>query len=229
MRQIDFKAQVLPHLLAVLFFLALTAAYVAPILFEDKSLVQNDILQSKGGSQEILEYREKTGQEALWTNAMFSGMPAYLINTHFSGDFFRYVHQAITLNLPAVAANIFLTLVCAYVLFVVMGMSTWLSLVGAIALGFTSYNLVILEAGHNTKSLAIAYIPLVLAGLLYAFRRGSRHLWLGAALFAFGLTMHIRANHLQITYYLRLELRGRGDHDPAHPQLLRGGQPGCPG
>ena len=62
----------------------------------------------------------------------------------------------------------------------------------------------ILEAGHNTKSLAIAYIPLVLAGLLYAFRRGSRHLWLGAALFAFGLTMHIRANHLQITYYLLL-------------------------
>jgi hypothetical protein len=85
-----------------------------------------------------------------------------------------------------------------------MGMSTWLSVVGAIALGFTSYNLVILEAGHNTKSLAIAYVPLVLAGLLYAFRRGSRHLWLGAALFAFGLAMHIRANHLQITYYLLL-------------------------
>jgi hypothetical protein len=204
MRQIDFKAQVLPHLLAVLFFLALTAAYLSPILFEDKSLVQNDILQSKGGSQEILDYREKTGEEALWTNAMFSGMPAYLINTHFSGDFFVYVHKAMTLNLPAVAANIFLTLVCAYILFVVMGMSTWLSVVGAIALAFTSYNIAILEAGHNTKSLAIAYIPLVVAGLLYAFRRGNRHLWLGAALFAFGLTMHIRANHLQITYYLLL-------------------------
>ncbi|MGV3503319.1 MAG: YfhO family protein [Adhaeribacter sp.] len=204
MRHIDFKAQVLPHLLAVLFFLALTAAYVSPILFEDKSLVQNDILQSKGGSKEILDYREKTGEEALWTNSMFSGMPAYLINTHFPGDFFKYVHQAMTLNLPAVAANIFLTLVCAYVLFVAMGMSTWLSVVGAIALAFTSYNLVILEAGHNTKSLAIAYVPLVLAGLLYAFRRGSRHLWLGTALFAFGLTMHIRANHLQITYYLLL-------------------------
>jgi Bacterial membrane protein YfhO len=203
-RQIDFKAQVLPHLLAVLFFLALTAAYVSPILFEDKSLVQNDILQSKGGSKEILDYRERTGKEALWTNAMFSGMPAYLINTRFSGDLFVYVHKAMTLNLPAVAANIFLTLVCAYILFVVMGMSTWLSLVGAIALTFTSYNLVILEAGHNTKSLAIAYVPLVLAGLLYAFRQGSRHLWLGAALFAFGLTMHIRANHLQITYYLLL-------------------------
>lgn len=204
MRQIDFKAQVLPHLLAVLFFLALTAAYVSPILFEDKSLVQNDILQSKGGSKEILDYRERTGKEALWTNSMFSGMPAYLINTHFSGDLFAYVHKAMTLNLPAVAANIFLTLVCAYILFVVMGMSTWLSVVGAIALAFTSYNLVILEAGHNTKSLAIAYVPLVLAGLLYAYRRGSRHLWLGAALFAFGLTMHIRANHLQITYYLLL-------------------------
>ncbi|WP_026461849.1 YfhO family protein [Adhaeribacter aquaticus] len=204
MRPFDFKRQVLPHLLAVTFFLVLMATYVSPILFENKQLVQNDILQSKGGSKEIIDYRERTGKEALWTNAMFSGMPAYLINTNFPGDLSKYVHVAMTLNLPAVAANIFLTLVCAYVLFVVMGMSTWLSIVGAIAFTFTSYNFVILEAGHNTKSLAIAYIPLALAGLLYAFRKGTRQLIIGTALFTFGFTMHVRANHPQITYYLML-------------------------
>src|SRR5690606_19250049 len=75
---------------------------------------------------------------------------------------------------------------------------------GAIAFGFTSYNIIILEAGHNTKSLAIAYIPLVLAGLIITFRKGMRNFWLGAAIFAFGLAMHIRMNHLQITYYLLL-------------------------
>ncbi|KAA5543947.1 YfhO family protein [Adhaeribacter rhizoryzae] len=204
MPKFNFKAHVLPHVLAVLFFLALTAAYVSPILFEDKSLVQNDILQSKGMAKEIIDYRERTGKEALWTNSMFGGMPAYLINTAFPGDLTVYIHKAITLNLPAVAANIFLTLLCAYILFVVMGMSIWLSLVGAIALSFTSYNLIILEAGHNTKSLAIAYIPLALAGLFYAFRPGTRHLVLGTSLFTFGLAMHIRANHPQITYYLLL-------------------------
>jgi len=204
MPRIDFKSQVLPHVLAVLFFLVLTVAYVSPIFLDNKSLYQNDILQSKGGSREIEQYREKTGEEPLWTNSMFSGMPAYLIATRYSGDLFQYFLKPMTLNLPAVAANIFVTLVCAYILFVAMGMSTWLSVVGAIALSFTSYNIVILEAGHNTKSYAIAFVPLALAGLLYAFRRGTRHLLLGAALFGFGLTMHIRANHPQITYYFLL-------------------------
>ncbi|QMU30813.1 YfhO family protein [Adhaeribacter radiodurans] len=201
----NFKKNVLPHVLAVLLFLALTAAYVAPILFENKSLVQNDILQSKGGSKEIQDYRDKhNGQEPLWTNSMFSGMPAYLITARFPGDLSYIFHNAFTLGMPAVAANIFLTLVCAYILFVVMGMSTWLAIAGSFAMTFTSYNLVILAAGHNTKSLAIAYIPLALAGLLYAFRKGNRRLWLGAALFTFGLAMHIRSNHMQITYYLLL-------------------------
>ena len=204
MRRIDFKAQVLPHLLAVLFFLVLTATYFSPIIFEDKSLVQNDILQSKGMAHEIEQYRERTGEEPLWTNSMFSGMPAYLIATRYPGDLFGFFLKPFTFNLPPVAANIFVTLVCAYILFVAMGMSTWLSVVGAIALSFTSYNIVILEAGHNTKSYAIAFVPLALAGLLYAFRRGGQRLWLGAALFGFGLTMHIRANHPQITYYFLL-------------------------
>ncbi len=203
-RAFDLKRDVLPHVLAVILFLALTAAYVSPILFDNKSLVQNDILQSKGGSKEIQDYREKYGKETLWTNSMFSGMPSYLITTRFPGDLSYIFHNILTLKMPAVAANIFLTLVCAYVLFAVMGMSTWLAICGAIALSFTSYNFVILEAGHNTKSLAIAYIPLALAGLLYAFRKGTRHLWLGAALFTFGLAMHIRSNHFQITYYLLL-------------------------
>src|SRR6478735_921030 len=202
-RTFSFK-NLLPHLAAVLFFFGLSAVYFSPVLFENKGLAQNDILQHRGSSQEAKEFRERTGEEALWTNSMFSGMPTYLISTRFPGDLMRFTHQALTLNLPAMVANIFLALVCAYILFVAMGMSIWLSIAGAIAFAFTSYNLIILEAGHNTKSLAIAYIPLVLAGLIITFRRGMRNFWLGAAIFAFGLTMHVHANHLQITYYLLL-------------------------
>lgn len=194
----------LPHIAAILFFFGLSAVYFSPVLFEKKGLAQNDILQHRGSSQEAKEFRERTGEEALWTNSMFSGMPTYLISTRFPGDLMRFTHQALTLNLPAMVANVFLALVCAYILCVAMGMSTWLSIAGAIAFAFTSYNLIILEAGHNTKSLAIAYIPLVLAGLIITFRRGMRNFWIGAAIFAFGLTMHIRANHLQITYYVLL-------------------------
>ncbi|MET4108416.1 YfhO family protein [Hymenobacter sp. UYP22] len=193
--------RVLPHLLAVLFFLVLAAAYFSPILFDGKTLAQHDIVQFNGGAHEAAEFRERTGEEALWTNSMFSGMPTYLISTRFPGDLSQYLHKLFTLGLPAVVANLFLALVCGYALCVALGLSPLVSVVGAIALGFTSYNLIILAAGHNTKSLALAYAPLVLAGLLVAFRRNK---WLGTALFALGLAMNIRSNHLQITYYLLL-------------------------
>ncbi|WP_066834091.1 YfhO family protein [Rufibacter ruber] len=197
--KIDFNRHVLPHLLVLLFFLLLVVAYFSPIFFDGKSLMQHDVVQFQGGAKEIADYRAKTGEEALWTNAMFSGMPAYLISVQFSGDLFRFVHDLFTAGLPLVASNIFITLVCAYLMFLLFGLRPMLSAVGAIAYAFVSYNFAILEAGHNTKSLAIAYLPLVLGGLWYAYRK---NIWLGAALFMFGLTMHIRMNHLQITYYL---------------------------
>ena len=193
--------RVLPHLLALLFFLALASIYFAPILFEDKTLAQHDIVQFNGGAHEAAQFREATGEEALWTNSMFSGMPTYLISTRFPGDLSQYLHKLFTIGLPAVVANLFLALVCGYALCVALGLSPLVSVVGAVALGFTSYNLIILAAGHNTKSLALAYAPLVLAGLLVAFRRNK---WLGTALFALGLAMNVRSNHLQITYYLLL-------------------------
>ncbi|TGE26296.1 YfhO family protein [Hymenobacter metallicola] len=193
--------RLLPHLLAIVFFFVLAAVYFSPILFDGKTLAQHDVVQFNGGAHEAQLYREATGKEALWTNSMFSGMPTYLISTRFPGDLSIYLHQIFTLHLPAVVANLFLALLCGYVLFVALGVRPLLAAVGAIALGFTSYNLIILAAGHNTKSLALAYAPLVLGGLLVTFRRNR---WLGAALFALGLTMNVRSNHLQITYYLLL-------------------------
>jgi len=193
--------RVLPHLLAVVLFVALAATYFSPIVFDHKTLAQHDVVQFNGGAHEAQVYRAQTGKEALWTNSMFSGMPTYLISTHFTGDLSIYLHQLFTLNLPAVVANLFLALLCGYVLFTALGVRPLIAVVGAVALGFTSYNLAILAAGHNTKSLALAYAPLVLGGLLVTFRRNK---WLGAALFALGLAMNVRSNHLQITYYLLL-------------------------
>jgi hypothetical protein len=198
---IDFKRDVLPHLIAILIFFVLTAVYFAPVLFEGKAMAQHDILQFKGGAKEIQDYREATGEETLWTNSMFSGMPSYLINTRYSGDLSGYIHTILTFNMPAMAGNIFITLLCAYILLVTLRLNTWVSVIGAIAITFTSYNFIILEAGHNTKSLTIAYIPLVLAGMFYALRR---NLWIGAAIFALGLTLNLHFNHLQMTYYMLL-------------------------
>jgi hypothetical protein len=190
-----------PHVLAVLFFVVLAVAYFAPIVFEHQSLAQHDITQFQGGARETQQWLAEHGHEPLWTNSMFSGMPTYLISVHFPGDLFVYVQKFIALGLPSVVSNLFVALLCGYVLLVALGVRPLVAVAGAVALGFSSYNLAILAAGHNTKSWALAYAPLVLGGLLLAMRQNK---WLGAALFTFGLTMNVRANHPQITYYLGL-------------------------
>ncbi len=203
LRHLDFKRDILPHLLAVALFLALTVAYFTPIFLEGKTLMQYDVQQFQGVAKELVDYREKTGEEALWTNSLFGGMPAYLISTRYSGDLISHVQWLMTLNLPAVAANLFVTLLCGYLLMVVVGLRPILAVCGAIALSFTTYNMLILEAGHNSKSYAIAFVPLVLAGLIITFRKTVwRNIILGVAVFTIGLALQLRVNHVQITYYL---------------------------
>ena len=46
---------------------------------------------------------------------------------------------------------------------------------------------------------AIALMPMVLAGVVYAYRKKA---FLGAVLFGFALSFEIAANHPQITFYL---------------------------
>jgi len=190
-----------PHALAVLFFVLLAVAYFSPIVFDHQTLTQHDITQFQGGARETQAWAAEHGHEPLWTNSMFSGMPTYLISVHFPGDLFVFVQRFIALGLPGVVSNLFVALLCGYVLLVALGCRPLVAVAGAVALGFSSYNLAILAAGHNTKSWALAYAPLVLGGLLLTFR-GNR--WLGAALFTLGLTLNVRVNHPQITYYLGL-------------------------
>ena len=99
----NFKNDFLPHILSLLVFVVVTVTFYSPIVFGGKVLNQHDIVQGLGASQEIIEYRESTGQEALWTNSMFGGMPAYLINMRWSGDLMLHVHRLLTLWLPGPA------------------------------------------------------------------------------------------------------------------------------
>ena len=72
---------------------------------------------------------------------------------------------------------------------------------GALAFGFSTYLIVILGVGHNAKAHAIAYMPLVLSGILLVFRRKYIS---GFILTALALALEIVANHMQMTYYLLL-------------------------
>ena len=199
----NFKQNILPHVAAVAIFFVTTVAFYNPLVIGGKTIRQHDIVQGLGASQEIIEFRNETGGEALWTNSMFGGMPAYLINTQWSGDLILYVHRVLTLWLPAPAG---VTLVCCitfYILLLVFKVRPWLAVIGGLAFSLGTFNIISIEAGHMWKMWAIAYMPLVLAGVHLTL---DRKYMLGMALTALGLALELRSNHLQITYYLLLLL-----------------------
>ncbi len=192
-----------PHLLAIVLFLLVTSIVFYPSVFEGKVLNQSDITQWKGMSHEIEEYREQTGKEPLWTNAMFGGMPSFLISTEYPSNFTGFFEKIFSLFLPRPLNIVFLLFLGFYVLLATQGIKSWISMVGAIAFGLSTFFLISLEAGHNNKILAIAYLAPSIAGVLLAFRG---KIFPGAALFALSLAMGIHANHVQITYYLAITI-----------------------
>jgi hypothetical protein len=186
----------LPHLLAIVIFLLITVVYFYPVL-EGKVLNTNDGTVAKNASKEIRDFREKYGKEPLWTNSMFSGMPAYLISTKYPGNVVRYAdHLLRIIKMPVV--SIFLTMLGFYILLLMFRVKPWLAITGAIAYGLSTYFFFILAAGHNTKAIAIAYMAPTIGSIYYAYRNDAIK---GALLAGFFLSLQILANHPQITYY----------------------------
>ena len=187
---------------AIIAFAVITMIYFSPI-FEGKRLQQHDIGMYKGMSKEIVDYRESTGETTLWTNSMFGGMPAWNISARQNSNLFNEIHPVLSLGLPSPIGSVFIAMLGFFLLMLVLDCSVWLSFVAALAYGFTSYLFIIIGAGHNTKAFAMAYMAPVIAGVLLAYK--GKYLW-GALLTAFALALEVKANHLQITYYLLLIL-----------------------
>lgn len=205
MKSINFQRHILPPLVALIVFLIVVFIFFQPVFLTNKTIFQNDILQWEGGARELLDYRDETGKESLWSNNLFSGMPAFLVNVHFSGDLLIHLKNFGGLFLPHPANQTFTALLCFYILLLAFRVRPYLALVGALAFGLNTYNIINIEAGHNMKGWAIAYMPLVLAGIHMAFDRKSKSGKIcGYLLTALALGLHLRTNHLQMTYYLLL-------------------------
>ncbi len=188
--------RLMPHIVAIFIFLIITIIYFYPVL-EGKVLHSNDGTVARNASKEIRDFRDKYGKEPLWTNAMFSGMPTYMISTKFTGNLLRLVDSAVKMiKMPIV--SIFLTMLGFYILLLIFRVRPWLAIAGAIAYGLSTYFFFILTAGHNTKAMAIAYMAPMIGGIYYTYRYDILK---GAILTAFFLTLELLANHPQITYY----------------------------
>ena len=187
-----------PHFFVVLFFAVLSIVYMSPML-SGKALRQSDTVNGHAAQSEIRKFEaENKGEFIGWTNSMFAGMPTFFIGGDYSKGVFSKVQPYIYNLFSQQGTYLFLYLLGAYILLLSLRIKTIPSILGAIAYAFFSYNVLIIEAGHLAKVYALAFLPLMLAGLVLSFRG---KIWIGAILFSLGVGFELNANHFQITYY----------------------------
>lgn len=190
-----------PHLLVVVGFILISLFYFYPVLKGEK-IFQSDIVQYTGMAKEQIDFRKETGEEPYWTNSAFGGMPTYQLGAKYPNDVIGMLDDALRF-LPRPADYLFLYFLGFYVLLMVLKVDPLKAFFGALAFGLSTYLIIILGVGHNAKAHAIAYMPMVVAGVLLVFQR--KYI-IGGLLTMVAAALEINANHFQMTYYLLLLL-----------------------
>ncbi|OGS70275.1 MAG: hypothetical protein A3F91_13540 [Flavobacteria bacterium RIFCSPLOWO2_12_FULL_35_11] len=186
-----------PYLIAIATFIIISIAYFSPIL-EGKKIFQNDIKQFTGMAKGINDFRAENKVEPYWTNSAFGGMPTYNLSVLYPNDYVKKLDGFLRF-LPRPVDYLFLYFLGFFILLTVLKVEYKLAILGALAFGFSTYFIIILGVGHNSKAHAIAYMPMVLAGILLVLQRN--YLW-GFVLTALAMSLEIKASHPQMTYYL---------------------------
>tara|TARA_B100001287_G_scaffold45961_1_gene35028 strand:- start:2500 stop:5043 length:2544 start_codon:yes stop_codon:yes gene_type:complete len=190
---------ILKHLLVTLLFIIISVLFFSPIL-KGKKIYQPDIVQYTGMSKELKDYRLENNEETYWINNAFSGMPTYQLGAKYPHNYIKKLDLLLRF-LPRPADYLFLYLIGFYILCLSLKIDYRLSILGALAFGFSTYLIIIIGEGHNSKVHAIAYMPLVIAGIITVFRK---KFFLGFILSTIALALQFCANHYQMTYYLMI-------------------------
>jgi hypothetical protein len=185
------------HLIAVVLFIIASLAYFYPVL-QGKKIYQSDIVQYTGMAKQQNDFRAKTGEETYWTDAAFGGMPTYQLGAKYPNNYIKKLDLTLRF-LPRPADYLFLYFLSIYILLLIMKADFRLAVIGALAFGFSTYLIIILGVGHNAKAHAIAYMPLVIGGVILTLRQNYIK---GFLLFTISMALEIMANHFQMTYYL---------------------------
>ncbi|MAZ73892.1 MAG: hypothetical protein CMC70_12180 [Flavobacteriaceae bacterium] len=189
----------LPHLVVFILFIIAALTYFSPVL-QGKAIFQSDIVQYTGMAKQQNDFREATGEETYWTDSAFGGMPTYQLGAKYPHNYIKKLDLALRF-LPRPADYLFLYFMGMYILFLVLKVDYKLAFLGALAFGFSTYLIIILGVGHNAKAHAIAYMPLVLSGIVLTFK--GKYLW-GFVLTTIAMGLELVTNHFQMTYYLLL-------------------------
>ncbi|MGF7137787.1 YfhO family protein [Roseimarinus sediminis] len=185
--------------IALLLFLVVALVYFAPLL-QGKVIEGSDVTHFKGMAKELVDHRNETGEEALWTNSLFGGMPAYLISVEYPGNLIGKIQQFFY-NIPRPASYLLLNFSLFFVMLLLFKVNVWISFAAALAFGMNTAFFVWIDTGHMSKANTITFIALVVGGVIYAYRRKALP---GSLMAAFGLSFMLYAGHPQMTYYAGL-------------------------
>ena len=187
----------LHHFLVFILFIIISVSYFSPIL-EGEKIYQSDIVQYTGMAKEQNDFRNLNDSETYWTDSAFSGMPTYLLGAKYPYNYIKKIDLFLRF-LPRPADYLLLYLINFYIFLLVLKMDYKLAFLGSIFFAFSTYLIIIIGAGHNSKAHAIAYMPLVLAGIILVFNKSY---YKGFFITTLALGLEICANHFQMTYYL---------------------------
>ena len=189
--------RIYPHAIAIFGFILISLLYFYPVL-QGKKIAQSDIAQYTGMAKEQNDFRATENAEPYWTNSAFGGMPTYQLGANYPHEYINKFDATLRF-LPRPADYLFLYFLSFYILLLVLKADPLKAFFGALAFGFSTYLIIILGVGHNAKAHAIAYMPLVVAGVLLVFQR---RFLVGGLLTMIAAALELNANHFQMTYYL---------------------------
>lgn len=193
--------EVLTQLIIIVFFIAVSFLYFSPII-QGKVIKQMDYEHAKGVGNEAVSFQKVNDRDVAWTNSLFGGMPSYQVGGISNNNIYDPIRRIFTQFLPyATVSSLFMYLLGFYILLQTFKVNKWASVIGALAFALSSYNIIIIAAGHVTKTYAIAFMPIVLAGFIQIY---EKKYWLGAVLTLLGLGLQISTSHIQIIYYTGL-------------------------
>lgn len=195
---------ILNHLLSIGIILLLVVFFFAPSIFENKTVNQGDIKNGIGISKILNDYKKKTGETAMWNPNVFGGMPAFISGSKFPDKPIKNtLFSSIGLFMDGPAKITFLACLFAYIMLTSFQVNFLVALLGAISFGFCSFNIISIEAGHNSKIATMAFVPLILAGIQY-LNRNKTLLGIGILLVSFSFLFYTA--HYQIIFYTALLL-----------------------
>jgi hypothetical protein len=189
--------RIYPHAIAIFGIILISLLYFYPVL-QGKKIAQSDIAQYTGMAKEQNDFRATENAEPYWTNSAFGGMPTYQLGANYPHEYINKFDATLRF-LPRPADYLFLYFLSFYILLLVLKADPLKAFFGALAFGFSTYLIIILGVGHNAKAHAIAYMPLVVAGVLLVFQR---RFLVGGLLTMIAAALELNANHPQMTYYL---------------------------